>query len=81
MYVVALLVITIVLGRTVDEHLYWGFPVVAGLLIGFFIVVNRTARDSEQRARLLPYAKWLIYCGVAVNVALMIWKHFAGKSY
>ena len=76
LYVVLLGFVTFGMGRAFDPNLYWGIPLCAFLLFLMFVGINWLVRDAERRARLVPYAKWLILAGVIGNVILFVWKHW-----
>ena len=70
LYVVALATITVLMGHTFGSELYWGIPIAAGFLFLVFVGINHLVRDPERRARLAPYAKWLIWAAVLGNIIL-----------
>jgi len=78
-YVLALAAITVFFGHQFRTELYWGIPIGAGSLVLFFVGINRLVRDPERRARLAPYAKWLIWAGILGNIILFVWDHWAKK--
>ena len=79
-YVLVLVAIIGFLGHQFDTRLYWGIPIVTGLLILFFIGINWLVRDPERRLRLAPYAKWLILAAVVINIFLFFWDNFGDKG-
>ena len=78
-YILAVAAITAFLGHQFGAKLYWGIPVGVGFLVFFFIGINCLVRDRDRRARLAPYAKWLIWAAVMGNIILIVWGHWSKK--
>lgn len=79
LYIIALGIITWLLGSRFDRMLYFAVPIAAGFIILFIAGINKVVRDPHRRSQLMPHAKWLICAAIIGNVLITVWKILGRK--